>query len=126
MTNHMKFTATNGHAYLTRIVFKGDRYGRDGCLTHDKDDPVVEFYTLTEGDKDGSLSWDGVKGCWFISRYYLSTFLGKSEYSRNGGPVKNGVCLDGAYPQFSLDAQDCQKVAAWIESLDQGEGSDPA
>ena len=30
--------------FNVRIVRAGDRYGRDNCLTHDKDEPLVEFY----------------------------------------------------------------------------------
>ena len=106
---------------LARLVRLGDRYGLNGCITHSLKDkytfnkePVVEFYTLTEGDKDGSLSWDGVKGCWFISRYYVSTFLGLCEYSHSGGPVASGMCLDGGYPEYNLSAADCLKVGKWV------------
>ena len=127
----MTFTSFRGEPMLTRLVRLGDRYGLDGCLTHPDrkesfKEPMIEFYSLIGDDKDGALAWDGVKGYWFISRYYLSTFLGKSKYSFNGGPVRNGLSLDGGYPEYDLDAQDCQKVAAWIESLDQGEGNEAA
>ena len=118
---------------LARLIRLGDRYGLKGCITHSLEDkhthnkePMIEFYSLIGDATDGALAWDGVKGYWFISRYYLSTFLGKSVYSFNGGPVKNGLSLDGGYPKYDLDAQDCQKVAAWIESLDQGEGNEAA
>ena len=125
----MTFTSFRGMPMLARLVRLGDRYGLNGCITHALEngyttfeEPMIEFYSLIGDDKDGALAWDGVKGYWFISRYYLSTFLGKSKYSYNGGPVKNG--LSGGYPEYDLDAQDCQKVAAWIESLDQGEGNE--
>ncbi len=129
MTAHrMTFTSFRGMPMLARLIRLGDRYGLRGCITHSLEDkythdkePLVEFYTLVGDDKDGDLAWDGVKGYWFVSRYYLSTFMGTCEYSRDGGPVKNGLSLDGGYPEYDLDAQDCQKVAAWIESLDQGE-----
>ena len=129
----MTFTSFKGEPMLARLVRLGDCYGMKGCITHSLEDrhthnkePMIEFYTLIGDDKDGDLAWDGVMGYWFVSRYYLSTFLGKSEYSRNGGPVRNGLCLDGGYPEYDLDAQDCQRVAAWIESLDQGEGNEAA
>lgn len=125
----MTFTSFRGMPVLARLVRLGDRYGLNGCITHGdkhthKKEPLIEFYTLIGDDKEGSLAWDGVKGYWFTSRYYLSTFLGKCEYSCNGGPVRNGLSLDGGYPEYDLDAQDCQKVAAWIESLDQEEGNE--
>lgn len=115
MDNHMKFTAANGHAYLARIVFKGDKYGLDGCLTHDKDDPVVEFYLQTSEVVGRSLKWEELdEPWWFISRYYVSTFLGLCEYSHRGGPVASGMCLDGGYPEYSLSAADCLKVGKWV------------
>ena len=127
----MIFTSFRGEPMLARLVRLGDRYGLKGCITHSLEDkytrdkePLIEFYTLVGGDKDGDLAWDGVKGYWFISRYYLSTFMGTCEYSRDGGPVRNGLSLYGGYPEYDLDAQDCQKVAARIESLDQGEGNE--
>lgn len=127
----MTFTSFRGEPMLARLVRLGARYGLNGCITHALEngyttfeEPLIEFYTLIGDDKEGSLAWDGVKGYWFISRYYLSTFLGKSMYSFNGGPVRNGLSLDGGYPEYDLDAQDCQKVAAWIESLGQGEGNE--
>lgn len=125
----MTFTSFKGKPMLARLVRLGDRYGLKGCTTHgDKHthgkEPLIEFYTLIGDDTEGSLAWDGVKGYWFISRYYLSTFLGKSKYSFNGGPVRSGLSLDGGYPEYDLDAQDCQKVATWIETLDQGEGNE--
>ena len=129
----MTFTSFRGMPMLARLIRLGDRYGLKGCITHSLEDrhthdkePLIEFYTLIGDDKDGSLAWDGVKGYWFVSRYYLSTFMGTCEYSRDGGPVKNGLSLNGGYPEYDLDAQDCQKVAAWIESLDQGEGNEAA
>ena len=127
----MTFTSFWGKPMLARLVRLGDRYGLNGCITHSLEgrytsdkEPMIEFYTLVGDDTAGSLAWDGAKGYWFISRYYLNTFLGKSVYSFNGGPVRNGLSLDGGYPEYDLDAHDCQKVAAWIESLDQGEGID--
>jgi len=125
----MTFTSFRGMPMLALLVRLGDRYGFNGCITHGdkhthRKEPLIEFYILIGDDTEGTLAWDGVKGYWFISRYYLSTFLGKSKYSFNGGPVRNGLSLDGGYPEYDLDAQDCQKVAAWIESLDQGEGNE--
>lgn len=125
----MTFTSFRGKPMLARLVRRGDLYGLDGCITHgDKHthgkEPLIEFYILIGDDTDGSLAWDGTKGYSFVSRYYLSTFLGKSKYSYNGGPVRNGLSLYAAYPEYDLDTQDCQKVAAWIESLDQGEGNE--
>jgi hypothetical protein len=54
--------------YTVRLVKKGDMYGRDHCLTHSEDDPLVEFYIVDDDDVFRS----------FISRYYLSTIMTRS------------------------------------------------
>ena len=30
-------------------MFEGDDYGRNHCLTHDKDEPMIEFYDMDSG-----------------------------------------------------------------------------
>lgn len=58
---------TNGREFLVRVVRKGDRYGLDDCLTHDKPEPLIEFYDLKyAGTKFGERGQ-------FVSRYYAST-----------------------------------------------------
>lgn len=61
--------------FNVRIVRAGDRYGRDNCLTYDKDEPLVEFYI----------------GDYFVSRYYVATILGTDRY----GSGEGGLILDG-------------------------------
>lgn len=50
-----------------RIVHRGDSYGRAWCLTHDQDEPLVEFYTPSpvEADSFG----------YFLSRYNATTIM---------------------------------------------------
>ena len=98
---------------LARLVRLGDRYGLNGCITHSLEDShthnkesMIEFYTLIGEDKDGDLVWDGVKGDWFVSRYYLSTFM----------EVPGGLCLDGGMPSWTLERA---QVAAVQETLRQ-------
>jgi|TARA_R110000744_G_scaffold342135_1_gene447286 hypothetical protein len=54
--------------WKVKIVFKEDAYGLDNCLTHNEDEPLVEFYDLAHKETFGD------KGQ-FVSRYYLSTIL---------------------------------------------------
>ena len=35
---------SSGREFYVRVVFKGEHYGREDCLTHDKADPLIEFY----------------------------------------------------------------------------------
>lgn len=117
---------------LARFVKLGERYGLGGCLTHPArsdclKEPMVEFYgALRKPDSPGDLAWEGNKGWWFVSRYYLPTFMGTGEYGFGRSPLQGGICLAGAIPEYNLSGEMCRKVAAWIESLDQGEGNDPA
>src|SRR5690606_39865054 len=49
-------------------LLNGDSYGLNGCLIHEENDPMIEFY-----DTRYHLSndWEGLGQ--FVSRYYLST-----------------------------------------------------
>lgn len=84
-----------------RLVLKGDSYGREGCLTHDKDEPLVEFY---DGDYDFE-PWLGIKGQ-FVSRYDISTLLEMDPY--------HGLCLEGGEPKWALGAVEMQEVRSWL------------
>lgn len=67
-----------------RIVEEGDNYGLNFMLTHDEKMPMIEFYSDD----------------YFISRYYLDTFL----------EVKDGLCLDGGAREYDLPGEDIQKI----------------
>jgi len=57
----------NGREFLVRVVRMGDCYGLDDCLTHDKPEPLIEFYDLKyAGTKFGARGQ-------FVSRYDAST-----------------------------------------------------
>ena len=58
----------SGRNWRVKLLFKGDKYGLNNCLTHNKDKPMVEFYDLKYIDKFGK---DGQ----FVSRYDLGTIL---------------------------------------------------
>ena len=87
--------------YNVRIVRKGDKYGRDDCLTNEGE-PLVEFYD-SRFDKHG---------CWmgrgqFVSRYYVSTIL--------GGEYPNGLSLDGGIPEWTVSAEDMAAVQTYLK-----------
>jgi len=85
-------TNGNGREFLVRFVYKGDAYGLDDCLTHDEDEPMVEFYDTTFSEKNGGEF--GERGQ-FVSRYNVSTL------AKHGGL---GLCLDGGNREvWSLD-----------------------
>ena len=104
------FTAANGRKYLIRLVKHGDRYGRKGCLQHDSAGPMLEFYLANDWGGD-DLGWLYPASGWvFVSRYYVSTLLGQSDYS-NGDFRTQGLCLDCSYPEYDLTPDDCKEAA---------------
>lgn len=83
----MIITNDKGRSFLVRVVKQGECYGLDDCLTHDKADPLIEFYDQKYKDKPGF----GERGQ-FVKRYYARTLAGCDGYST--APV-NDLCLDG-------------------------------
>lgn len=61
------FECTNpdGIPFRVRVVRKGDSYGLNDMLTHQEDEPMVEFY-------DARYDFSPGRGQ-FVSRYYLRT-----------------------------------------------------
>jgi len=95
----------NGREFFVRTVMKGDRYGLEDCLTHEKDDPMVEFYDW----KYANQKTFGPRGQ-FVSRYCLSTLA-----KQMGG----GLCLDGGIPEWRVDAGAMREVWDLVKRLDQ-------
>ncbi len=85
--------SSRGINWTIRIVDHGDRYGLNDCLTHDKMDPLVEFY-----DQRSSQTERGQ----FVSSYYLTTLIDHDQ--------RNGLNLHGAIPAWSLTADDMRQV----------------
>jgi hypothetical protein len=86
--------------FNVRVVRKGDRYGLSFCLTHDKDEPLVEFYDARYPHTEFGQ---------FVSRYHLSTILERDNA---------GLCLDGGVPEWSVSANDMAAVRAWLAPLE--------
>ena len=88
--------------YNVRIVRKGDKYGREFCLTYDKDEPLVEFYDSRYPHAEYGQ---------FVSRYYVATILGTDRY----GSGEGGLCLDGGNPnEWSVSEQDMDTVRDYL------------
>jgi hypothetical protein len=89
--------------FNVRIVRKGDRYGRNNVLTHDKEDqPLVEFYDNRYPHTEYGQ---------FVSRYYVSTILGTDRWGRGEG----GLMLDGGVPSWTVSALDMDTVRAYLK-----------
>jgi hypothetical protein len=93
-------SASNGKTFKMRLVTKGERYGRDMCLTHDKPTPLVEFYdTAHNFDRDP----DGVMLGQFVSRYYIGSVI--ADDSR-------GLNLHGGVTGWQIDPQGMRDARA--------------
>jgi hypothetical protein len=90
--------------FNVRVVNQGDKYGRDFCLTHDGDKPLVEFYDARYPHTEFGQ---------FVSRYYVSTILGTDGY----GDAKGGLSLDGGIPEWTVSAQDMDTVRNFLQEV---------
>lgn len=89
MAKTITVTADNGVSFTVRRVDCGDTYGLNNCFTHDKPDPLIEFYDAAYSHTEHGQ---------FVSRYYFSTLL-------EGQGLDGGLCLDGGHPErWSIDA----------------------
>lgn len=94
-----------GQPWTIRIVTEGDKYGRDDCLTYEKEEPVVEFY-----DADNPHSIDissGIVLGQFVSRYYISTIA-------DGGT--GGLDLMGYEPKWKITSLMMDNVRAYLKA----------
>ncbi len=96
--------------WTVRIVFQGDRYGRDMCLVHDDAEPMIEFY---DAEHDFDKDVDGRVLGQFVSRYDSETLI-------DGRDKLSGLNLDGGVPKWSINAA-CYRVIIWkcVEIINQ-------
>lgn len=102
----LTITNDKGRKFRVQIVKKGDKWGLNKCLTHDEDDPLIEFYDLTYPETFGAEGQ-------FVSNYSLSTLR---EHAR-------GVGLDmyGGEPAWKIDGATFQKVMDWLPKRPEAE-----
>jgi hypothetical protein len=105
MDNFMT-VVSNGIPFHARLVKKGEKYGLNRCITHDGNEPLVEFYDARFVKGFESLGQ-------FVSRYYVNTILGTSEFSFND--CRKGLCLDGGVRAWNIDGDGMKKVIDWLE-----------
>ena len=86
--------------FNVRMVFKGEGYGLNNVIIHDRETPLVEFYDnrYTRFNPYGQ----------FVSRYYVSTLLER----------KNGaLALDLGVPEWTVTADEMTAVRKYIKLL---------
>jgi hypothetical protein len=91
--------AETNQTWVVRRVLAGDTYGKDDCLTHEKLEPLVEFYDPRHPE---------TKLGQFVSRYCLSTLL--------KGNFPDGLCLQGGVPSWSVSAHVMRQVQSWLST----------
>jgi hypothetical protein len=109
--------------FNVRLVRRGDRYGLNDCLVHDKDDPLVEFWDATyELDPRFTLGLGQ-----FVSRYFLGTLTGKDGYSGHDRRVQpRGIALCGHVPEWTVTSGNVVDAIAAVEAaLDRCQKSAP-
>ena len=88
--------------WRVRFVRKGDRYGLNHCLTHEKAEPLVEFY---DREFAGDIFPDEGQ---FVSRYDVSTLIKRRDGSLH---------LDGGIEAWCISAdgmlEAMRHVAVW-------------
>lgn len=92
----------SGKRFTIRTVKRGDGYGVDDRIIHDRDDPIVEFYDLDYAEKFGPRGQ-------FVSRYSASTLAHHAD--------GRGLDLDGGVPSWTFDASSLTPVLDLARTL---------
>ena len=93
--------------WTVRVVFEGDRYGRDMCLVHDDAKPLIEFY---DADHDFDTDTDGKVLGQFVSSYSADTLLEDIK-------TTNGINLHGGVPKWTIEKACYREILSKVESI---------
>lgn len=111
LTRDLLVHNSEGTPWNVRIVRDGDSYGRNGCLTH-TGEPLVEFYDgRADPEKFTPLGQ-------FVARYYLSTLLGRCEWSGRNHRDDDGLCLNGGVRSWTIDGAAMLIVRRFLRTLE--------
>jgi hypothetical protein len=107
-----RVTNDQGRTFNVRLVSTGERYGLNDCLTHDRDEPLVEFYDATyENDPRFTIG----RGQ-FCSRYDLGTLTGRdSFYGHDHRHGSHGLDLCGHVAEWKLTGANVAEALAAVE-----------
>jgi hypothetical protein len=98
---------SSGRSFNVRLVRTGDKFGRNDCLTYDKQGSMIEFYDTKHA---GSLNW-GERGQ-FVARYYLTTLAERIHPSA-------GLVLNGGVSCWHITGEEVQRsLSAALLELD--------
>jgi hypothetical protein len=102
----LRITNEKGIPFSVRMVFRGQHYGTHMQLSHDEDEPLVEFYDASSVPNHGLGQ--------FVSRYHLNTLI------ENHHPQSHGLDLDGGVPDWKITAENMKEVLEWAEGETKG------
>lgn len=108
---HRAVNQSTGIPFSVRIVLQGENYGLNNCLTHDREDPLVEFF---DARFSSDLDESGDQVGQFVTRYNLSTLEGRDGFSK---PIwgAGGLNLDGGIPNWSVDQDFMSGLQAFLK-----------
>ena len=93
--------------WTVRVIFEGDKYGRDMCLVHDDAEPMIEFY---DADYDFDTDTDGKVLGQFVPRYCADTILEDIK-------TTNGIDLHGGVPKWTIEKICYREILLKVESI---------
>ena len=115
----------SGIRWCVRIVFEGDDYGLNHCLTHDETEPMIEFYDMDSmaavkmcGSDDKTEAYLAKEYGQFVGRYYWSSL--KFDEILNGKTLtdwsKHGLNLHGGEDRGSVSSAFMVDAMAAVET----------
>ena len=115
----------SGIRWCVRIVFEGDDYGLNHCLTHDETEPMIEFYDmdsraaeLMRGSDDKTEAYLAEEYGQFVGRYYWSSlkFEGVLRCKTLTDWSKRGLNLHGGEDRWSVSSAFMVDAMAAVEA----------
>lgn len=101
--DRLHVTNDAGRRFEVRCIRRGERYGLNGCLAHDRDEPVVEFTDVTPAGGPGPVA-----GPEFVARFPANVLLG-----RDAGA---DLWLVGQNVAWRLSPEQVRVVREWVGS----------
>jgi hypothetical protein len=114
MAETLKVDSGYGIPMYARLRVEGDKWGREGCLTHEGE-PIIEFYD-GRYDHEEWLHPEGIHGQFTGGSYYLSTF--------NEHDADYGLALQDGVDNWTLSASAVQTVKEWVKEIMGNKGGD--
>ena len=115
----------SGIRWCVRIVFEGDDYGLNHCLTHDETEPMIEFYDMDSmaavkmcRSDDKTEAYLAEEYGQFVGQYSLSSL--KFDEVLDGKTLtdwsKRGLDLDGGVDRWSVSSAFMVDAMAAVEA----------